>query len=78
MPQTTRTTLPEFIALVVLLLVCTWSSSSSAQSIHSDDPGNCTGSGLDTYTDSLGNTTGPAGHDTVRGQLGLCQDTVGG
>ena len=67
MPQTTRTTLPEFIALVVLLLLCIWSSSSWAQSIYGDDPGNCRGSWLDTYTDSLGNTTGPAGHDIVRG-----------
>ena len=68
MPQTTRTTLFEFIALVVLLLLCIWSSSSSAQSIHSDDPGNCTGSGLDTYTDLLGNTIGPVGHGIVRGR----------
>ena len=60
-----RPTALEYACLVMVTALWLGTSMSWAQNYYCDDLGNCSGSGISTYSDSLGNTSGRIGDDRV-------------
>ena len=56
-----RPTALEYARLVMVTVLWLGASMSWAQNYYCDDLGNCSGSGISTYSDSLGNTSGRIG-----------------
>ena len=72
-----RPTLLECTCLVMSAVFWLGTSMSWAQSYYCDDLGNCSGSGIGTYSDSLGNTSGRIGDNSVNVYSDALGNTVG-
>ena len=68
-----RTTPIEWASLILIVVLWISASATLAQSYYCDDLGNCTGSGISTYADDSGNTSGRIGGD----RMNLYGDSLG-